>query len=432
MSLLRSSLKKSRLALALVTAGATLATVLLVQNWTGAERKIEQKLPRLYESDDGEFRRSLSALLGPQIVEGNKVETLLNGDQIFPSMLAAIRAAKSTITFETYIYWSGSIGREFVDALQERARAGVRVHVLLDWVGSLKMEQSLVDDLKKAGVEVERFHEPAWNQWNKLNNRTHRKLLVVDGRIGYTGGVGIADHWRGQARNPQEWRDSHFRVEGPVVAQMQSVFLDNWMRVTGVVLHGDAYFPALKPAGELAAQMFSSSPSGGSESMQLMYLLAITAAKRSVDLANAYFVPDDMTIQTLVDAARRGVKVRVIVPSGHIDSEAVRKASRGSWGPMLQAGIEIAEFQPTMYHVKGLIVDGVFSSIGSTNFDNRSFRLNDEANLNVLNRDFGAIQRQVFDQDWALARRITLSEWQARPWTERFLERVASLLNSQL
>ena len=432
MSLFRSSLRKSRLALVVVTVVATLATVLLVQNWTGAEKKIEQTLPRLYESDDGEFRRSLSALLGPQIVEGNKVETLLNGDQIFPSMLAAIRAAKSTITFETYIYWSGSIGREFVDALQERARAGVRVHVLLDWVGSLKMEQALLDEMKQADVQVQRFHEPEWSQWNKLNNRTHRKLLVVDGRIGYTGGVGIADHWRGQARNPQEWRDSHFRVEGPVVAQMQSVFLDNWMRVTGDVLHGDAYFPALKPAGDLAAQMFSSSPSGGSESMQLMYLLAITAAKRSIDLANSYFVPDEMTIQTLVDAARRGVKVRVIVPSGHIDSEVVRKASRGSWGPMLQAGIEIAEFQPTMYHVKGLVVDGVFSSVGSTNFDNRSFRLNDEANLNVLDRDFGAIQRRVFDQDWILARRITLIEWQARPWTERLLERVAGMLNSQL
>ena len=432
MSLFRSSLRKSRLALVVVTVVATLATMLLVQNWTGAEKKIEQKLPRLYESDDGEFRRSLSALLGPQIVEGNKVETLLNGDQIFPSMLAAIRAAKSTITFETYIYWSGSIGREFVDALQERARAGVRVHVLLDWVGSLKMEQALLDEMKQAGVQVERFHEPEWSQLNKLNNRTHRKLLVVDGRIGYTGGVGIADHWRGQARNPQEWRDSHFRVEGPVVAQMQSVFLDNWMRVTGDVLHGDAYFPALKPAGGLAAQMFSSSPSGGSESMQLMYQLAITAAKRSIDLANSYFVPDEMTIQTLVDAARRGVKVRVIVPNGHIDSEVVRKASRGSWGPMLQAGIEIAEFQPTMYHVKGLVVDGMFSSVGSTNFDNRSFRLNDEANLNVLDRDFGAIQRRVFDQDWALARRITLAEWQARPWTERLLERVAGMLNSQL
>ena len=432
MSLFRSSLRKSRFALVVLTAVVTLATVLLVQNWTGAEKKIEQKLPRLYESDDGEFRRSLSALLGPQIVEGNKVETLLNGDQIFPSMLAAIRGAKSTITFETYIYWSGSIGREFVDALQERARAGVRVHVLLDWVGSLKMEQALIDEMKKAGVQVERFHEPAWSQWNKLNNRTHRKLLVVDGRIGYTGGVGIADHWRGQARNPQEWRDSHFRVEGPVVAQMQSVFLDNWMRVTGEVLHGDAYFPALKPVGELAAQMFSSSPSGGSESMQLMYLLAITAAKRSIDLANSYFVPDEMTIQTLVDAARRGVKVRVILPSGHIDSEVVRKASRGSWGPMLQAGIEIAEFQPTMFHVKGLVVDGMFSSVGSTNFDNRSFRLNDEANLNVLDRDFGAIQKRLFDQDWALARRITLAEWQARPWTERWLERLAGLLDSQL
>ena len=432
MSLFRSSWRKSRLTLIVVTAVATLTAVLLVQNWTGAEKKIEQKLPRLYESDDGEFRRSLSSLLGPQIVEGNQVQTLLNGDQIFPSMLAAIRAAKSTITFETYVYWSGSIGREFVDALQERARAGVRVHVLLDWVGSLKMERTLLDEMKKAGVQVERFHEPAWSHWNKLNNRTHRKLLVVDGRIGYTGGVGIADHWRGQARNPQEWRDSHFRVEGPVVAQMQSVFLDNWMRVTGDVLHGDAYFPALKPAGDLAAQMFSSSPSVGSESMQLMYLLAITAAKRSIDLANSYFVPDEMTIQTLVDAARRGVKVRVIVPSGHIDSEIVRMASRGSWGPMLQAGIEIAEFQPTMYHVKGLVVDGFFSSVGSTNFDNRSFRLNDEANLNVLNRDFGAIQRQVFDQDWALARPITLAEWQARPWTERLLERVASLLKSQL
>jgi len=431
-SLFRSSLRKSRLALVVVTAVATLATVLLVQNWTGAEKKIEQTLPRLYESDDGEFRRSLSALLGPQLVEGNKVETLLNGEQIFPSMLAAIRAAKSTITFETYIYWSGSIGREFVDALEERARAGVRVHVLLDWVGSLKMEQALVDEMKQAGVQVERFHEPHWSQWNKLNNRTHRKLLVVDGRIGYTGGVGIADHWRGQARNPQEWRDSHFRIEGPVVAQMQSVFLDNWMKVTGDVLHGEPYFPALQPAGDLAAQMFSSSPSGGSESMQLMYLLAITAAKRSIDLANSYFVPDEMTIQTLVDAARRGVKVRVIVPSGHIDSEVVRKASRGSWGPMLQAGIEIAEFQPTMFHVKGLVVDGMFSSVGSTNFDNRSFRLNDEANLNVLNRDFGAIQRRIFDQDWALARRITLAEWQARPWTERLLERLAKLLDSQL
>lgn len=422
----------SKLGLVVFTALATFVIVLLVQNWTGAEKKIEQQLPRLYDSDDGEFRRSLSALLGPQIVEGNQVETLLNGDQIFPSMLGAIRSAQSTITFETYIYWSGSIGREFVDALAERARAGVRVHVLLDWVGSLKMEEALFDEMKQSGIEIERFHEPRWTNWDKLNNRTHRKLLIVDGRVGFTGGVGIADQWRGQARNPEEWRDTHFRVEGPVVAQMQSVFLDNWMRATGALLHGDAYFPALKPAGDFAAQMFSSSPSGGSESMQLMYQLAITAARQSIDLANSYFVPDEMTIRILVEAARRGVKVRVIVPSGHIDSETVRKASRASWGPMLQAGIEIAEFQPTMFHVKGLVVDGVFSSVGSTNFDNRSFRLNDEANLNVLNREFGATQQRVFEQDWALARRITLAEWQVRPWRERLLERLATLLHSQL
>ena len=415
-----------------LTALATLAIVAVVANWSGPEKKIEHQLPRLYESDDAEFKRALSSLLGPQMVEGNSVQTLLNGDQIFPSMLAAIRSAKSTITFETYIYWSGSVGREFVAALDERARAGVRVHVLLDWVGSLKMDQSLLDEMRNAGIEVERFHKPSWNNWNKLNNRTHRKLLVVDGRVGFTGGVGIADQWRGQARNPEEWRDSHFRVEGPVVAQMQSVFLDNWMRAKGVVLHGDAYFPALKPVGQLSAQMFSSSPSGGSETMQLMYQLAITASKRSIDLANSYFVPDELTTQTLVEAARRGVKVRVILPSGHIDSEVVRKASRASLGPMLEAGIEIAEFQPTMFHVKSLVVDGVFSSVGSTNFDNRSFRLNDEANLNVLNAEFGATQQRVFDQDWAQSRRITLAQWQDRPWREKGLEQLATLLSSQL
>lgn len=422
----------SKLKWVLLTALATLTMVAVVANGSGSEKKIKHQLPRLYESDDAEFKRALSSLLGPQMVEGNKVETLLNGDQIFPSMLAAIRAAQSTITFETYIYWSGGVGREFVDALNERARAGVKVHVLLDWVGSLKMDESLLDEMRSAGIEVERFHEPSWINWNKLNNRTHRKLLVVDGRVGFTGGVGIADQWRGQARNPEEWRDSHFRVEGPVVAQMQSVFLDNWMRAKGVVLHGDAYFPALKPVGDLSAQMFSSSPSGGSETMQLMYQLAITASKRSIDLANSYFVPDDLTIQTLVEAARRGVKVRVILPSGHIDSEVVRKASRASWGPMLEAGIEIAEFQPTMFHVKSMVVDGVFSSVGSTNFDNRSFRLNDEANLNVLNPAFGATQQRVFDQDWAQSRRITLAQWQDRPWREKLLEQLATLLRSQL
>ncbi|MFG6460555.1 phosphatidylserine/phosphatidylglycerophosphate/cardiolipin synthase family protein [Roseateles sp. DXS20W] len=418
--------------LVLATAAVTLLAVLLFQNLSSAEKKIDEKLPRLYETDDAEFRRSLSALLGPPLVEGNQVETLLNGDQIFPAMLAAIRSAHKTVNFETYIYWSGSIGREFVDALTERARAGVKVNVLLDWVGSMKMDTALLDEMKAAGVACERFHEPRFAHWGRLNNRTHRKLLVVDGRTGFTGGVGIADHWRGQARHPGEWRDTHYRVTGPVVAQMQSVFLDNWMRATGEVLHGEAYFPALAPAGPHMAQMFSSSPSGGSESMHLMYLLAITAARQRIDLANSYFVPDDLTIRTLVDAARRGVKVRILTPSGHIDSETVRKASRSSWGPMLEAGIEFAEYQPTMFHVKGLVVDGLFASVGSTNFDNRSFRLNDEANLNVMSTAFGREQQAVFEADWARARPVTLQQWRDRPRTERLWEAAARLLRTQL
>jgi cardiolipin synthase len=416
----------------LTTAVLTLAATLGYQNWVGGEKRIEQQLPRLYESDEADFRRALSALLGPPLVHGNDVQILVNGDEIFPAMLQAIRSARQTITFETYIYWSGTMGQAFVDALVERAQSGVKVHVLLDWVGSIKMDEALMDGMRKHGVEVERFHEPKLKHWGQLNNRTHRKLLVVDGKIGFTGGVGIADQWQGNARHPGEWRDTHYRVTGPVVAQMQSVFLDNWMRATGKVLHGETYFPSLAATGPYSAQMFSSSPSGGSESMQLMYLLAITAAKKQIDLANSYFVPDALTVQALIDAARRGVRVRVLTPNGHIDAELVRTASRASWGPMLEAGIEIAEYQPTMYHVKGLVVDGFFTSVGSTNFDNRSFRLNDEANLNVLDTNFAIQQQRIFEADWALARKVSLAQWQARPLTDRLLETLAGVFHSQL
>jgi cardiolipin synthase A/B len=415
----------------LTTAG-TLAITLLVMNWRGAEKKLQAELPKLYDADDAEFRRSLSALLGPALTDGNAVQTLLNGDRIFSSMLEGIRSAKTTITFETYIYWSGTIGQQFVDALNERARAGVKVHVLLDWVGSLKMEDTMLEAMKGYGVEIERFHQPHWSNWGKMNNRTHRKLLVIDGRVGFTGGVGIADHWRGDARSKEEWRDTHFRVEGPVVAQMQAVFLDNWMRATGRVLHGEAYFPQLKRAGDYTAQMFSSSPSGGSESMQLMYLLAVTAARKTINLTNSYFVPDELTLKTLKAAADRGVRLRILTPNGHIDSETVRKASRSTWGPLLEAGVEIAEYQPTMLHVKSLVVDSLFASVGSTNFDSRSFRLNDEANLNVLNADFAAEQNEVFERDWSAARRITLEAWRKRPAGERAWELAARILHSQL
>lgn len=412
--------------------GLAFIAVLLVSNFMGGETKIERRIERLYALDDLRFLNELGVLLGPPFLTGNKITALSNGDEIFPPMLAAIRRAKESITFETYIYWSGDIGQAFADALSERARQGVKVHVLLDWVGSAKLDDSMLDAMRGAGVQVRKFHPPHWSHLGRLNNRTHRKLLVVDGRIGFTGGVGVAPQWTGRAQDPAHWRDTHFQVEGPVVAQMQSVFIDNWIKVTGDVLHGPDYFPGLKTAGQEAAQMFSSSPSGGSESMQLMYLLAITAASRSIDLSAAYFVPDALTLRTLVDAQKRGVKLRIIVPGEHIDSDAVRGASRANWGALLSAGAVIAEYSPTMYHCKVMIVDGLLTSVGSTNFDNRSFRLNDEATLNVVDKAFASTQTTSFEADLALSHQVSYAEWQDRPLRERFGESIASLIGTQL
>ena len=418
--------------LVLVSCIATLLAGLLLLNFLPGEKKIETQLVRQYETNDPQFRRSLGVLLGPPIVEGNKVEVLLNGDRIFAAMLKAIREAKKTITFETYIYWSESIGREFADALTERARAGVKVHLMLDWIGSMKIDEASLKEMRDAGVEVHRYHKPAWYKLARLNNRTHRKILVVDGRIGFTGGVGIADKWRGNAQDADHWRDTHFRVEGPVVGQMQAVFNDNWTKATGVVLDGEDYFPHLEPVGGMPAQMFSSSPTGGSESMHLMYLLAITAARHTIHLSNSYFVPDELAVKALVAAAKRGVDVRIITPGPIIDSDVVRAASRERWGELLAAGVKMAEYQPTMFHVKALVVDSLLVSVGSTNFDNRSFSINDEANLNVLDPAFAKQQEAVFEDDWKHARPITLRQWENRPFTDKAAGKIADLIGAQL
>jgi cardiolipin synthase len=365
-------------------------------------------------------------------VEGNRVTALLNGDQIFPPMLQAIRGAQKSINLESYIYWAGDIGQAFAAALAERARAGVAVHVLLDWVGSERMDRALEDEMTRSGVKVYRYHPPSWTQIGRLNNRTHRKLLIVDGTVAFTGGVGIAPAWTGDAQDPDHWRDTHFEVEGPVVGQMQSVFLDNWVKVAGDVSHGQDYLPLVTPVGSSRAQMFSSSPTGGSESMELMYLLTITAAAKSIDLSASYFVPDDLTRRALLAALRRGVRIRIIVPGTHIDSETVRLASKANWGELLAAGAEISEFEPTMYHCKVMIVDGLLVSVGSTNFDNRSMRLNDEATLNVLDREFATKQTAIFEADLHRSVRVTYDQWSRRPWREKAGEAMAEVFSSQL
>jgi len=413
-----------------VLAGA-LATILLL-NFATPERRIQRLPAHQHGLADPQFRRELGVLLGPPLLEGNAAEHLENGEQIFPAMLGAIRAAQRTITFETYIYWSGEVGREFAQALDERARAGVKVHVLLDWVGSQKIESQLLQSMKDAGVQVQMFHPLRWYHLARMNNRTHRKLLIVDGREAFTGGVGIADNWNGHAQDPQHWRDSHYRVTGPVVAQMQAAFSDNWIKTTGVVLQGDGYFPALTGTGSASAQVFSSSPQGGAESMVLMYLMAIVASERTIDLSAAYFVPDDLTLKALTEALHRGVRVRILTPGPYIDAEVVKKASHASWGTLLAAGAQIYEYQPTMFHCKTFIVDQLLVSVGSTNFDSRSFRLNDESNLNVFDHDFAQQATEVFEADLGRAKRMTLQQWRQRPWHARVAEWAMDLFSSQL
>jgi cardiolipin synthase A/B len=411
---------------------ATTLMVLLVANLALGDKRIDQQVPVLYSVEDPQFRRSMGVILGPAMIAGNRVEALVNGDRIFPAMLEAIRGAKRTITFETYIYYSGTIGAEFSRALAERAKAGVKVHVIFDAVGAGKIDDKFEEEMRAAGVEVAKYNPLRWYTLAQMNNRTHRKLLVVDGQVGFTGGVGIADQWAGDAQDPKHWRDTHFRIEGPVVAQLQAAFMENWIEITGRVLHGEAYFPPLAPAGSHTAQFFVSSPGGGGESMQLMYLLSIAAAAKRLRISASYFVPDDVEVRALADAARRGVRVQIILPGAQIDSEIVRRASRASWGGLLRAGVEIYEYQPTMYHCKVMIVDGLWVSVGSTNFDSRSFSVNDEANLNILDPDFAREQERIFAEDLKRARRITLAHWQSRPWTEKLWEHTMGLLSSQL
>ncbi|RYZ69693.1 MAG: cardiolipin synthase B [Lysobacteraceae bacterium] len=415
-----------------VTVLVTVLCVVLAMNFATPEKKLEQLPAHLYKISDPGFRREMSVMLGPAIVPGNKVTALQDGDQIFPAMLEAIRGAKTSICFETYIYWSGEVGKQFSQALAERARAGIPVNVVVDWAGSIKMDKDLLDEMRTAGVRVYHYRPLHWYSLGRINNRTHRKLLVVDGSIGFTGGVGIADQWSGHAQDPEHWRDSHFRVDGPAVAQMQAAFNDNWIKTTGQVLNGPAYFPALQRQGDVDSHLFIASPAGGSESMHLMYLMAIAAASSSIDLAASYFVPDDLIVQALLAARRRGVQVRILLPGPNIDSDAVRLASRAGWELLLQSGMQISEYQPTMLHTKMLIVDRELVSVGSTNFDIRSFRLNDEASLNLYDRAFAEEMTAVFEADLEHSQPYTLDRWRQRPLKEKLIERFVLPLKSQL
>ncbi len=410
----------------------TLTITILILNMKSPGKRIEHNIKAVGRIDSPVVTRSIAQLLGPPLVKGNSIESLHNGDQIFEAMLTGINSAKKTITFETFIYWSGDIGNRFAEALTERARAGVKVHVLLDWLGSRSFEESYIEEMKSAGVQVQRYRPIRWYNIARVNNRTHRKILVIDGLIGFVGGVGIADQWLGNAQDKDHWRDSHFKIKGPVVAQLQAAFMDNWNASHPDVLHGDDYFPLVPEVGDAFAQVFKSSPEEGSGSVRLMYLYSISHAMKTIRISTAYFVPDTHLRKVLIDAAKRGVKIEVILPGPIIDTHITRRASRSVWGDLLKAGIRIYEYQPTMYHCKFMIVDELWASVGSTNLDHRSLRLNDECNLNAIEPKWALEMSEVFEKDKARTIEMTYEQWKSRPLNEKIIEFVSSILKSQV
>ncbi|HWA88077.1 MAG TPA: phospholipase D-like domain-containing protein [Opitutus sp.] len=400
--------------------------------WYVSARIIREPINVEFGPSDPKFAAALGPLLGAEFTGGNRIDILQNGDEFFPSMLDAIRHAEHSVTLETYIWSSGRISDEFIDALTERARHGVAVDVLLDGMGTLKFKREDRERLVRAGVQVLKYGREHWYEIKpNINHRTHRKLLIVDGRIGFTGGMCIDDRWAGHAQSPKVWRETEVRVEGPVVREMQGVFATNWLQTSGRILVGEAYFPALHRAGVEIAQCFRSGPGEGAESARTSYLLAIASARRSIDITHAYFVPDDLATQMLVAALHRGVRVRVIVPAIN-DSRFGRAASRSRWGPLLAAGAEFHLYEPAMLHCKTMVVDDTFVSVGSVNFDNRSFSINDEDALNAIDPSLAREFEHDFARDLAQSRRLTQHDYDQRPAYTKAADWFCGLFRSQL
>jgi cardiolipin synthase len=383
------------------------------------------------------FYPTIAAHTDAPIIAGNSVKLLFNGEQTFPAMLEAIRSARKTITYTQYLYQDGAIAHEMAAALAERCRAGVRVHLLIDSHGGGKMPQEIPELWRNAGCQLEWFRRikivqfiTPWELF-RYNYRTHRRILVVDGRIGFTGGHGVSEAWTGDGRTDDHWRDTDARIEGPAVQQLQSAFVESWRETTGDVLGGEGYFPRLEQTGKIFAQVVKSSPFGGSFESYMLFLLSITSAKRSILISNPYFLPDERMQEALLEAAKRGVRVVALLP-GKIDHKLVYWASRSGFEPLLLGGIEIYEYQAALLHTKTMVVDGVWATVGSTNLDNRSFALNEEINLIMYDRGLAGELENSFREDLKYAKKLTYEAWKARSLYEKVLEWFTIPLREQL
>lgn len=345
--------------------------------------------------------------------EGNTIQTLVNGDAFYPSMIYEIKAAKKTITFETFAFVEGNAARAFIEALTERAKAGVKVHMILDAVGSQLIGEANIKTLRDAGIELRLYHPISILHPIESNIRGHRKIMVVDGKIGFTGGSGVGDAWMGNAQSAYNWRETHYRVTGPIVADLQRGFNINWIKTGGPKLDGPDYFPVLKPTGNTKAQAFDAAPQDKICTIPHLYRQALASAQKSVIIENSYIVMDKPLMKAVLDARARGVHVEMITSSEHCDSWTVRYLSVFQYHKLLKAGVHIYEYQPSMMHCKVLVVDGIFSSIGSANLDPRSLYINDESNVNVLDAEFAKNQLMVIDRDRKRSKRILSAR---HPW----------------
>ncbi len=420
------------LAIILVSVAAGYAFAITIAK-AGAPKQTVYDLPHDFTLNAPTFLPS--ALPGAAMTSGNRLELLENGDAIFPAMLAAISSARKTVNFEAYIFWSDEVGTRFRDALAERAQQGVAVRVLLDAIGSpgKRTKASDVDVLRHAGCRVEFFHSiKPWMLW-VFNHRNHRRVLVVDGTLGFTGSVGFADSWQGNADSKEHWRDTQLRVQGPAVRGLQRAFQENWSEVTGEPLVGDEFFPALLQPGTSAVAVVPSSPLAAMSGAGRVYSISLAAASKEIWIANSYFLPDEATSGLLVAAVKRGVDVRVIVPSdAQNDVPATKAGGRSSFGPLLAGGVKIFEYQPTMFHLKTMVVDGVFSTVGSANFDERSFHLNEEINLFVYDGAFAGQMEETYRRDLSRCRPYTYAMWRDRSLKKRVTEWLVIPFRSEL
>jgi cardiolipin synthase A/B len=381
---------------------------------------------------DDEFVQTVVGGAGVPFRSRNSLVLLNNGDEFYPAMLEDIGKAQSSITIEAYIYWSGQIGLTFARALAVKAKAGVKVKILLDAIGSASIGEEILQTLKDGQCELAWYNPIHWYSLGRFNHRTHRKSLIVDGRVGFTGGAGIADHWLGNAEDPKHWRDIQIRVEGSAVVPLQTGFAQNWLQTTHELISGPLYFPAPVPAGSLNVQTIMSSPEAGASSVRILYYLSIICARRSIFIANPYFIPDQSAIDILIEAKQRGVDVRIMVSGINNDNWLARHNSIRLFRRLLEAGIEIHEYNRTMLHHKTMVVDNIWATVGTTNFDNRSFAHNEETNVCVYDREVARVLRQVFMADLEACARVELRTWRRRGLWAKTQEVIASVLQEQI